>query len=78
MASFSGLYESHEPPPSGDAHGIVSVHRYGHQNCQQSGHILHFHCVDCRPGSRQGDTERAVARWRRQWLSVKPWSCCIG
>ncbi len=37
MVAFSGFYESHEPPPSGDARGIVLPHRHGHQNGQQRG-----------------------------------------
>jgi hypothetical protein len=49
MVAFSGFYESHEPPPSGDAHGIVPPHRDGHQNGQQSGYMLHYCCVDLRP-----------------------------
>jgi hypothetical protein len=31
MAAFIGFYESHEPPPLGDARGIVPAHRHGHQ-----------------------------------------------
>jgi hypothetical protein len=65
MAAISGFYESHEPPPSVDARGIVPPHRDGHQDSQQSGYMLHFHCADCRPGGRRGDTERVVAQWRR-------------
>jgi len=64
MAAFSGFYESHEPPPSGDAHVIVPPHCDGHQNGQQSGYILHLRFVCCRPGGRWGDTERVVAQWR--------------
>ena len=64
MAAFSGFYESHEPPPSGDVCGIVPVHRDGHRNGQQSGHIFHLRFVCCRPGGRRGNTERVVARWR--------------
>jgi hypothetical protein len=62
---FSGFYKSHEPPPSGDARGIVLSHRTGHQNGQQrgGGHVAH-HCVDCVPGGRQSNTERLVACWR--------------
>jgi len=30
MVVFSGFYESHEPPPSGDARGIVLPHRNGY------------------------------------------------
>ena len=61
---FSGFYESHEPPPSGDARGIVLPHCHGHRNGQQGGgHVAHRH-VHCVPGSRWGDTERVVARWR--------------
>jgi hypothetical protein len=41
MAAFSGFYESHEPPPLGYERSIVSAHRHGHRNGQQSGHILH-------------------------------------
>jgi hypothetical protein len=37
MVAFSGFYESHEPPPSGDARGIVLPHRHGHRNGQQRG-----------------------------------------
>jgi len=65
MAAFSGFYESHEPPPSGDARGIIPPHYDGHQNGHQSEYILHRCFVCCRPGGRRGDTERVVARWRR-------------
>jgi hypothetical protein len=27
MVAFSGFYESHEPPPSGNVRGIVRLHR---------------------------------------------------
>ena len=65
MAAFSGFYESHEPPPSGDARGIVPPHRHGHRNGQQrgGGHVAH-RCVDCVPGGRRGNTEQVVARWQ--------------
>ena len=59
MAAFIGFYESHKPPPSGDACGIVPAHRDGHQNGWQSGHILHLHFV-----CHRGDTEPVVALWR--------------
>ncbi len=65
MVAFSGFYESHEPPPSDNMRGIVLPHRDGYCNGQQSGYILHNCCVDCCPGSRWGDMERVVARWRR-------------
>ena len=71
MAAFSGFYESHKPPPSGDARGIVPAHRDGHRNSQQSGFILHRRTVCCRPGGRRGNTERVVARWRRLVASIK-------
>jgi len=71
MVAFSGFYESQEPPPSGDARGIVPVHRHGHRNDQQSGFILHRRTVCCRPGCRRGNTERVVARWRRLVASIK-------
>jgi len=67
MVAFSGFHESHEPPPSGNACGMVPVHHNGHQNGQQSGHILHLCFVCCHPGGRRGDTEPVVARW---WCPV--------
>jgi len=70
-AAFSSFYESHEPPPLGDARGIVPAHRDGHQNGQQSGHILHLHFFRCRPGGRRGDMEPVVTRWRRPVASVE-------
>ena len=64
MVAFSGFYESHEPPPLGDARSIVLPHRHGHRNGQQrGGHVAH-RCVDCVPGGGRGDTERVVAGWR--------------
>ena len=69
MVAFSGFYESHEPPPAGDARGIIRPHRDGHQNGQQRGDMLLYRCVDCCPGGRRGDTERVVARWRRSVAS---------
>jgi hypothetical protein len=69
MAVFSGLYESPGPPPSGDARGIVPPHRHRHRNGHQSGYILHYCCVDYRPGGRWGDTKQVVARWRRSVAS---------
>jgi len=71
MAAFSGFYESHKPPPSGNARGIVLAHCNGHRNSQQSGFILHRRTVCCRPGGRRGNTERVVARWRRLVASTK-------
>jgi hypothetical protein len=65
MAAFSDFYESHGPTPLGDACGIVPAHRHGHQNGQQSGHILHCLFVFYRPGGRRGKTEHVVAQWRR-------------
>jgi len=64
MVAFSGFYDRHEPPPSGDVRGIVPPHRDGHQNGQQSGYMLQYCCGDCCPGGHQGNTERVVARWR--------------
>ena len=69
IAAFSGFYESHEPPPSGNVRGIVQPHRDGHRNGQQSGYILHCRFVYCRPGGRRGDTEPVVARWWRPVVS---------
>ena len=64
MVVFSGFYESHEPPPSGDARARVPLHRDGHQNGQQRGYILHCCFVDCRHGGRRGNTEQVVAQWQ--------------
>ncbi len=64
MAVFSGFHESLGPPPSGDARTIVLPHRDDHQNGHQSGYIIHRCFVCCRPGGRQGDTERVVAKWQ--------------
>jgi hypothetical protein len=64
MAAFSGFYESHEPPLSGDVRGIVPPHRNDNRNHHQSWYILHLRVVCCRPGGRRGNTERVVARWR--------------
>ena len=71
MAAFSGFYESHKPPPSGDARGIVPAHRDGHRNSQQSGFILHRRTICCRPGDRRGNTKRVVTRWRCLVASIK-------
>ena len=68
MAVFSGFYESHKPPPSGDVRCRVPPHRNGHRNGQQRGHILHHCLVDCRHGGRRGDTEQVVADGSVQWL----------
>jgi hypothetical protein len=40
MVAFSGFYESHKPPPSGDAWDIAPPHRNGHRNGQQSGYMF--------------------------------------
>ena len=71
MAAFSGFYDSHKPPPPGDARGIVPPHRHGHRNGQQSGYMLHRRFICCRPGGRRGNTERVVARWRHLVASIK-------
>jgi hypothetical protein len=57
MAALSGFYESHKPPPSVNARGIVPAHHDGHRNSQQSGFILHRRTVCCRAGGRRGNTE---------------------
>ena len=67
MVAFSGFYESHEPPPSGDACGILLPHHHGHRNSQQRGGgmlLIAHRCVDCVPGGRGGNTEQVVARWQ--------------
>ncbi len=81
MVAFSGFYESHEPLPWDNVHSIVPPHRDGHQNGQQSGYMLHHHCVDCCPGSLRDDTERVVARWRCPVVAGKAlvmlhWAMC--
>jgi len=62
MVAFSGFYESQEPPPFGNARGVVPPQCYDHQNGPQSGHILHRHFVCCRPGGCRGDMEQVVAQ----------------
>jgi len=57
MVAFSGFYGSHEPPSSGDVCDILPPHRHGHLNGQQSGYMLHYRSVDCRPGGRRGNAE---------------------
>jgi len=69
MVVFSGLYESPGPSPLGDARGIVPPHRNDHRNGHQSGYIIYRCFVCCRPGGRQGDTERVFTRWRRPMAS---------
>ena len=64
MAAFSGLNESLEPPPSGDACSIVPPYHDSHQNGQQRWYILHRRFVDCHPGGSRGDMERVVAQWQ--------------
>jgi len=71
MAAFSGFYESHKPPLSGDVHCIVPAHHDGHRNGQQSWFILHRRTVCCCPGGRRGNTERVVAQWWRLVASIK-------
>ena len=71
MVAFSGFYESHKAPPSGDARGIVPPHRDGHRNGQQSGCILHLRFVCCCPGGRRGNKEQVAAQWRRPVASGK-------
>ena len=41
MVAFSGFNENLEPPPLGDARGIVPPHRDDHQNGQQSEYMVH-------------------------------------
>ena len=69
MLKYSVFYESHEPPPSGNASSILPPHCDGYQNGQQSWYILHCHCVDYCPGGRRGDTEQVVTQWRRPLAS---------
>jgi hypothetical protein len=78
MVAFSGFYESHEPPPSGYARGIVPPHRNHHQNGQQSGYI--FIVVELIVALAAAGAIQS--KWSPdggvQWLLVKPWSCYIG
>jgi hypothetical protein len=60
MVAFIGFYESHEPPPSGDANRRIATAI--EMTSKEGGHFAH-RCVDCRPGGRRGDTERVEARW---------------
>jgi len=81
MVELSGFCESHKPPPSGNARGIIPLHRHGHRNGQQSVYMLHRCFVCCRPGGHRGSTERVVAQWRRPVASSKAlvmmhWEMC--
>jgi hypothetical protein len=68
MVAFSGFYEIHDPPPSGDARGtITAASRWPSKWPTKWVHVHN----DCRPGGRRGDTERVVARWRRPVASGK-------
>ena len=71
MAAFSGFYESHKHPPSGNVCGIVPPHRDGHWNGHQSVYILHLSFVCCCPGGHWGDMEPVVTRWWRPVASVE-------
>ena len=64
MVRFSGFYESHKPPPLGNACSIVPLHRQDNCNGQQSGHMLHRRFVCCRPGGHRGNTKQVVAQWQ--------------
>jgi len=60
MVAFSGFCESHKPPPSGNAHGIIPPPLHGHRNGLQSGYMLHHRFVCCRPDGRRGNADRVV------------------
>ena len=77
MVAFSGFYESHEPPPSGDVRGIVPPHRHGHRNGQQSGYMLHRCFFCCYHGAAREIQSEYSPNCGVQWLPVKPWSCFI-
>jgi len=68
---YCGFYESHKPPPLGDARSIVPLHCNDHQNGQQSGYMLHRRFVCCRLGGCRGNTERVVDQWQRPVASGK-------
>ena len=57
MAAFSGFYESHKPPPSGDARGIIPPHRDGRQN----GHSMFCLLSPWRPPRRYGASSCSMA-----------------
>jgi hypothetical protein len=64
MATYSGFYESHKPPPSGDVCGIVPPHCDGHRSSQQRGYILHRCFVNCRHGGRRSNMEQVGVQWQ--------------
>ena len=62
-------------------HSIVPLHCHGHQNGQQSEHILHRWFVCCHPGGRQGEMGQVVALWQRlvafmKALDLFHWAMC--
>jgi hypothetical protein len=63
MVAFSGFYESHELPSSGDVRGIVPLHRDGHRNGQQEGTfcIIVFVLSPWRPPGRYGASSHLMA-----------------
>ena len=72
MVAFSGFYESHEPPPSGDTWGIAPPHRDDHQNGQQSGYMFIMIVALAAAGAIRS---KYLPDGGVQWLLVKPWSC---
>ncbi len=65
MVVFSGFYESHEPPPSGDTRGIAPPHRDVHRNGQQSGYMFIMIVAMAAAGAIRSE----VARWRHSVAS---------
>ena len=78
MVAFSGFYESHEPPPSGDARGIAPPHRDGHQNGQQSGYMFIILELIVALAAAGAIRSEELPDGGVQGLLVKPWSCYIG
>ena len=78
MVAFSGFYESHEPPSTGDVHDIVPLHRDGHWNGHKSVYILHLCFVCCHSSSHRGNTEQVVARWQHPVASGVAMDAALG
>ena len=77
-ATFSGFYESHEPPPSGDVRSLVRAHCHGHENGQPK--WSHFASPFCflspwRPPGRYGASSCPMTAFSGFYESPGPcWS----
>ena len=71
MVAFSGFYESHELPPSGNARDSTAASRWPLKRPTKRVHfcIVVVLIVALAAGGAIGDTEQAVAGWRHSVAS---------